>query len=169
MTLLVHRAAVRACVLVAALVRAAWLALGSPCARAARGVDAGRQARRTRAYTGGARPAVLRPRRRHRRPLRRPGESQDDPGLADAIHVIGVNPALRCGHDPRHPARHRGAGRPEAELVHRELRHENLRAEADAVSSVIGVPIPYVVRVNFPHFSQLVDEIGGIDINIPPP
>jgi hypothetical protein len=42
-----------------------------------------------------------------------------------------------------------------------------LRAEADAVSSVVGVPLTYVIRVNFPHFQQMVDEIGGIDVNIP--
>ncbi len=35
------------------------------------------------------------------------------------------------------------------------------------MSSVVGVPLSYVIRANFPHFQQLVDEIGGIDVNIP--
>ena len=35
-----------------------------------------------------------------------PSQSPDDPGLADAIHVIGVNPALEVGDADRHPARH---------------------------------------------------------------
>lgn len=43
----------------------------------------------------------------------------------------------------------------------------DLRAEADAVSSVVGVPLNYVIRANFPNFQQMVDEIGGIEINIP--
>ena len=43
----------------------------------------------------------------------------------------------------------------------------DLRAEADAVSAVVGVPISWVIRANFPHFQQMVDEIGGIDVNIP--
>ena len=38
---------------------------------------------------------------------------------------------------------------------------------ASAVSSVVGVQLPMVVRVNFPHFQQMVDSIGGIDITIP--
>jgi LCP family protein required for cell wall assembly len=46
---------------------------------------------------------------------------------------------------------------------------ENLRSAANAVSSVVGVPLPYVLRVNFPHFQQMVDALGGIDINIPAP
>ena len=35
------------------------------------------------------------------------------------------------------------------------------------MSSVVGVQLPMVVRVNFPHFQEMVDAIGGIDINIP--
>ena len=49
-----------------------------------------------------------------------PSQSPDDPGLADAVHVIGVNPALEVGHHHRHPARHRGPGRRQDQLVHRE-------------------------------------------------
>ena len=49
-----------------------------------------------------------------------PSQSPDDPGLADAIHVIGVNPALKVGDADRHPARHRGSRRQQAQLVHRE-------------------------------------------------
>ena len=44
-----------------------------------------------------------------------------------------------------------------------------LRAEADAVAAVTGLPITYVVRANFPNFSQMVDEIGGIDVDMPFP
>jgi len=45
----------------------------------------------------------------------------------------------------------------------------DLRTEADAVSSIVGVPISWVIRANFPHFQQMVDEIGGVDVNIPAP
>ena len=30
-----------------------------------------------------------------------------------------------------------------------------------------GLPISYVVRANFPNFVQMVDEIGGIDVDMP--
>lgn len=97
-----------------------------------------------------------------------PSQSPDDPGLADAIHVIGVNPALRSAtlidipRDTEGP----GGGKLNSYIVN-DPNGNGLRAEADAVSSVVGVPLNYVIRANFPHFQQMVDEIGGIDVNIP--
>jgi LCP family protein required for cell wall assembly len=37
----------------------------------------------------------------------------------------------------------------------------------DTVGSFIGQPVPYFVRVNFNGFVDLVDLIGGVDINVP--
>ncbi|MBK8049271.1 MAG: LCP family protein [Anaerolineales bacterium] len=37
----------------------------------------------------------------------------------------------------------------------------------DTVSSFIGRPVDYFVRVNFDGFREIIDQIGGIDINIP--
>ena len=37
----------------------------------------------------------------------------------------------------------------------------------DAVSELIGYPIDYYVKVNFEGFKQIVDLIGGVDINVP--
>jgi LCP family protein required for cell wall assembly len=37
----------------------------------------------------------------------------------------------------------------------------------DTVSSFVGQPVPYYVRINFSGFTELVDLIGGIDINVP--
>lgn len=97
-----------------------------------------------------------------------PSQSPDDPGLADAIHVIGVNPALRSAtlidipRDTEGP----GGGKLNSYIVN-DPNGNDLRAEADAVSSVVGVPLNYVIRANFPNFQQMVDEIGGIDVNIP--
>jgi LCP family protein required for cell wall assembly len=97
-----------------------------------------------------------------------PSQSPDDPGLADAIHVIGVNPALKSAtlldipRDTEGP----GGAKLNSYIVNNPNGNE-LRAEADAVSSVANVPITWVIRANFPNFQQLVDEIGGIDINIP--
>jgi LCP family protein required for cell wall assembly len=97
-----------------------------------------------------------------------PAQSPDDPGLADAIHVIGVNPALRSATVLNVPRDTPGPGGAKLNSYIVNNRGGNdLRAEADAVSAVVGVPISWVIRVNFPHFQQMVDEIGGIDINIP--
>lgn len=37
----------------------------------------------------------------------------------------------------------------------------------DTVSSFVGQPVPYYVRVNFNGFTEMVDLIGGIEINVP--
>ena len=97
-----------------------------------------------------------------------PALSPDDPGLADAIHVIGVNPALQSATLIDIPRDTEGPGGSKLNsYIVNAPNGNDLRAEADAVSSVVGVPLNYVIRVNFPHFQQMVDEIGGIDVNIP--
>jgi LCP family protein required for cell wall assembly len=99
-----------------------------------------------------------------------PAESPDDPGLADAVHVIGVNPALKSATIIDIPRDTEGPGgaKINSYIVNNPGGNE-LRAEADAVSSIVGVPLTWVIRANFPHFQQMVDEIGGIDVNIPAP
>lgn len=98
-----------------------------------------------------------------------PAQSTDDPGLADAVHVIGINPAMHAGtildipRDTEGP----GGGKINSYIVNQP--DNGLRAEADAVSQITGAPISYVIRVNFPNFVAMVDEIGGIDVNVPAP
>jgi LCP family protein required for cell wall assembly len=96
-----------------------------------------------------------------------PSQSPDDPGLADALHVVGVNPAMGAATLIDIPRDTEGPGGSKLNSYIVNSPDNGLRAEADAVSSVVGVPLMYVIRVNFPHFQQMVDEIGGIDINIP--
>ena len=96
-----------------------------------------------------------------------PADSPDDPGLSDAIHVIAVNPALGAATILDIPRDTEGPGGSKLNSYIVSSGSENLRAAANAVSSVVGVQLPMVVRVNFPHFQQMVDAIGGIDINIP--
>ena len=99
-----------------------------------------------------------------------PAQSPDDPGLADAIHVIGVNPGLKSATILDIPRDTEGPGGSKLNsYIVNNPGGNDLRDEADAVSSVVGVPITWVIRVNFPHFQQMVDEIGGIDVDIPAP
>jgi LCP family protein required for cell wall assembly len=79
----------------------------------------------------------------------------------DALHLLGVNPKLKqasmlniprdtCWQgDKINAANTRGA-----------------RASADAVSGLIGVPVSYVVQVNFDGFTNLVDGVGGVDVSV---
>jgi len=152
--------------LVAGLVSAAWLALGSPVpARAAvwmqivktgeaRDSGAPDQPFFVLALGTGARSD-------------NPADSPDDPGLSDAIHVIAVNPALGAATILDIPRDTEGPGGSKLNSYIVSSGSENLRAAANAVSSVVGVQLPMVIRVNFPHFQDMVDAIGGIDITIP--
>ncbi len=95
--------------------------------------------------------------------------SGSDPGLADAVHVIGVNPALNAATILDIPRDTEGPGGQKINSYILALPDNDLRGMADAVSQVTGAPITFVIRVNFPHFVQMVDEIGGVDVNIPSP
>jgi polyisoprenyl-teichoic acid--peptidoglycan teichoic acid transferase len=80
----------------------------------------------------------------------------------DALHLLGVNPELTqatmldiprdtCWHGSKiNAANTRG-----------------LRSSADAVGGLIGVPVAYVVEVDFAGFTSLVDGVGGVDVNVP--
>jgi LCP family protein required for cell wall assembly len=98
-----------------------------------------------------------------------PSQATDDPGLADAVHVLGVNPALNAATIIDIPRDTEGPGGQKINSYIVNQPNNDLRAMADAVSQVTGAPITYVIRVNFPNFVQMVDEIGGIDIDIPAP
>jgi LCP family protein required for cell wall assembly len=98
-----------------------------------------------------------------------PAESRDDPGLADAVHVIGLNPTLNAATILDIPRDTEGPGGQKINSYIVNRPNDPLRGMADAVSEVTGAPITYVIRVNFPNFVEMIDEIGGIDINIPAP
>jgi LCP family protein required for cell wall assembly len=152
--------------IVATLVSAAWLALGSPRPAAAAVWFQVTKLGGAR-YTGapdqpffalivgtGARSDD-------------PSQATDDPGLADAVHVIGVNPALNAATIIDIPRDTEGPGGQKINSYIVNRPDNDLRAMADAVSQVTGAPITYVIRANFPNFVQMVDEIGGIDIDVP--
>jgi len=154
--------------LAAAGVTAAWVALGAPVPASAAvwmQVTATGQARDTGAPDQPFFVLALGTGARSDNPA----ESPDDPGLSDAIHVIGVNPALGAATIIDIPRDTEGPGGAKLNSYILSGGTENLRAAANAVSSLTGVPLPYVIRVNFPHFQQMVDAIGGIDVNIPAP
>jgi LCP family protein required for cell wall assembly len=81
----------------------------------------------------------------------------------DALHLVGINPKLHKGTildiprdtcwngDKINAANAQGGG----------------AAQAQAVGGLIGVPVSYVVDVDFAGFLGLVDGVGGINMNIP--
>ncbi|HUI49345.1 MAG TPA: LCP family protein [Acidimicrobiia bacterium] len=80
----------------------------------------------------------------------------------DALHVLGVNPAkhqasmIDIPRDTCWNGDKINAG-----------NTQGPRAQANDVSGLVGVPISYVVDVDFAGFTGLVDGIGGVDVNVP--
>lgn len=98
--------------------------------------------------------------------------TDDRPGLSgarnDALHVVGVNPALSRGtilNIPRDTYTGiPGHGRQKITAAH-QLGGPQLLA--DTIASFTGVRAQYVLTTNFAGFVGLVDAAGGVRIDIP--
>ncbi len=86
----------------------------------------------------------------------------------DSIHLIGVNPALHQATILDIP-RDTGMDIPGHGLDKVNASHTigGPRLEADTISAVVGVPIPYVIDTNFDGFIGMVDDMGGLTVNVP--
>ncbi len=97
------------------------------------------------------------------------GNDSRDPngvGLGDAIHVIGVNPGAKAASIidiPRDTAIG-GGGK-----VNSILAQGGLGQFTSAISDFIGVPIKFSITTNFDGFTSMVDEVGGLDVNVQQP
>jgi polyisoprenyl-teichoic acid--peptidoglycan teichoic acid transferase len=86
----------------------------------------------------------------------------------DSIHLIGVNPTLGTATVlgfPRDLAvAIPGSG---TDKINAANQIGGLQLTTETVSQLVGVPIPYAVQTDFDGFIAMIDEMGGIDINIP--
>jgi polyisoprenyl-teichoic acid--peptidoglycan teichoic acid transferase len=85
-------------------------------------------------------------------------------GLGDAIHVIGVNPEQHAAtilDIPRDTSISGGA------KINATLATSGLAAFTQTISQFVGVPITFSMTTNFDDFIKLVNDMGGLDINIP--
>jgi LCP family protein required for cell wall assembly len=82
----------------------------------------------------------------------------------DALHLLGVNAAtkqatmLNIPRDTCWNGDKINAG-----------NTQGPRAQANDVGGLVGVPVAYVVDVDFAGFTSLVDGVGGVDVNVPMP
>jgi LCP family protein required for cell wall assembly len=90
----------------------------------------------------------------------------DDAGLADGIHVIGVNPQMRKATilDVSYDTQAYTGGK-----IDEAGASQGLTAQVDAISRLVGVPIDYAIRTDYPGYVAMINEIGGIDINVAQP
>lgn len=95
----------------------------------------------------------------------RPGDTST---RGDAIHVIGVNPQQRKAtildfpRDTALPIPGNGVDKVNSAHV-----VGGARLQAQTLANAIGVQIPYAIDTNFPGFISMVDDMGGLDVNVP--
>jgi LCP family protein required for cell wall assembly len=92
------------------------------------------------------------------------GRSDADPGLGDAIHVIGVNPATHQATILNVP---RDTQAPGGQKINSYHSLHGLPGIVDQLNQMMGIQISYAITTNFPGFTSMVDEIGGVDVNVP--
>ena len=89
---------------------------------------------------------------------------------ADALHLIGVNPAAGSAtilNIPRDTwVRVPGLG---MEKINAAFWTGGPAGQAQTVADLVGVDIPYVVTTGFDGFMAMVDELGGVEVDVPVP
>ena len=94
------------------------------------------------------------------------GRSDADPGLGDAMHVIGVNPATGDATIIDVP---RDTEAPSGGKINAYHSTGGLPATIAQLNRMMGINISYAVTTNFPGFVAMVDSIGGVDIDVTEP
>ena len=95
----------------------------------------------------------------------RPGDTQS---RGDALHVIGINPAagratiLNIPRDTWTDVPGHGIDK-----INTGHYYGGPTLEAKAVSELVGIDIPVVLSTSFQGLSDMVDELGGVDVNVP--
>jgi LCP family protein required for cell wall assembly len=81
----------------------------------------------------------------------------------DALHVVGINPSQNAAtmiDIPRDTCFN-------GDKINAQNTH-GPRSSANAVSQLLGgVPISYAIQVDFAGFTNIIDGIGGINVNVP--
>jgi LCP family protein required for cell wall assembly len=83
----------------------------------------------------------------------------------DALHLVGVNPQTHIAtilNVPRDTCW-------EGDKINAAHARGGPRGMANALGSLVGVPVAYVVSVDFAGFQGLVDGMGGVQVNVPVP
>jgi len=97
----------------------------------------------------------------------RPGETQS---RGDALHLIGINAAagkatiLNIPRDTWTNIPGRGLDK-----INAGHYYGGPVLEAKAVSELVGVDIPVVLTTGFEGLTDMVDELGGVDVDVPQP
>jgi LCP family protein required for cell wall assembly len=87
-------------------------------------------------------------------------------GLGDAIHVIGVNPSAHQATIINIP---RDTTAPGGDKINAYYSLQGLPGIVAQLNQMMGIQIQYSVTTNFCLFTQMIDSIGGVDVNVTVP
>lgn len=145
-------------ILVGALLGAAWLALGAPAPAA--GATWFQVTKVESDYSGEPTEPF------YFLVLGNDGRTDETKGLGDAIHVIGVNPALKQATMLNVP---RDTTAPSGDKINASHSLEGLPGIIRELNEMMGIQITYAITTNFPGFIEMVNSLEGIEIDIPMP
>ncbi len=86
----------------------------------------------------------------------------------DALHLVGVNPAvgtatiLNIPRDTYVPIPGLGSAK-----INDAYKQGGFAKQVETVSALTGVPFSFVIETNFDGFQALVDDMGGVDVEVP--
>lgn len=96
-----------------------------------------------------------------------PGDpDRPEPGLGDAIHVIGVNPTTGDASMIDVP---RDTEAPGGGKINAYNATGGLPSIVAQLERMMGIDISYAITTGFSGFKDMVDEIGGVDIDVTEP
>jgi LCP family protein required for cell wall assembly len=140
-------------------ISAVWLTLGQPEARGTTWFQVtGLSAQESSHYTGAPTDPFF------FLALGNDARADGTAGLGDAIHVIGVNPATGQATIMNVP---RDTVAPGGDKINAWHATRGLPGITDQLNRMFGIQIQYAITTNFPGFTAMIDEIGGIDVDIP--
>jgi LCP family protein required for cell wall assembly len=143
--------------LLAGTVTVAWVALGSPSADATTWFQVEKF---DSSYSGAPEEPF------YFLELGNDGRTDADKGLGDAIHVIGVNPALGQATMLNVP---RDTTAPSGDKINAYHSLEGLPGIIRELNQMMGIEITYAITTNFQGFVQMVDKLGGVTVDVPQP
>ncbi len=96
------------------------------------------------------------------------GRTGDTITRGDAIHLIGINPTLRQATILDIP-RDTGMNIPGRGVDKVNAAHAigGARLQAETIGATVGVSIPYTVDADFDGFIGMINDLGGLTVNVP--
>jgi LCP family protein required for cell wall assembly len=87
----------------------------------------------------------------------------DAGGGCDAIHIVAINPQQKAGTVLNFPRDSYLNGTKLTDVC----RRSGFESGINVLKAHTGIPIQYYVKTEFSHFMAFINEVGGIDINVP--